>query len=388
MPVRSLFVTVMLTICGLGSQGRSSLNEILEKPIKLINGTSKMTTGGNQNSEPEFKIEDNVGDKITGDDHKFFNSISNDILANTKDYVAAGKTLDEYCSVDGYWKRQRGDLKKLLMFRRIKGKSVSGYDDEIRSKIKELNRKPAKDLFVRSAGIRNYWVEKYIEDEFLSESDCRCVLLLVWLLTDPDAHEKKTDLCELANIPWKTEPDWYGRDYSKVAWLFSENINDFLAMTHMAFEKVIDAKKLLPHQEIETKQITKDSARTLNVKVANSLIKHPKANSEEIAKMVESTAGSVRTVPAWKMRKQLRERYISKQGWKDSDGNMDAISSQEIRAEHLDIYGMFQKYKSEKNVEYPTIQLIAQRLNVTDTQAKELLREAQKLLDFSVDQMD
>jgi hypothetical protein len=49
---------------------------------------------------------------------------------------------------------------------------------------------------------------------------------------------------------------------------------------------------------------------------------------------------------------------------------------------------MFQKYKIEKKFEYPTIQLIAQKLDVTKIRAKEFLREAQSLLDFSSEQIN
>jgi hypothetical protein len=168
----------------------------------------------------------------------------------------------------------------------------------------------------------------------------------------------------------------------------SEDIGRFSVDLNRRKRWIIYTEKLLPKRVIETKQITRGLTENLNVKVANAVIKHPNANSKEIAKMAGSTDGSVRTVSAWKMRKQLRQRYISEKGWKDSKGNMDAISNQEIQAEHFDVYEMFQKYKSEKNVEYPTVLLIAQKLNVTETQAKELLKEAQSLLNFSADRMD
>ena len=129
-----------------------------------------------------------------------------------------------------------------------------------------------------------------------------------------------------------------------------------------------------------------ETEKPLNVRVGNVVIKHQNANSDEIAKMVGSTDGSVRTTPAWKMRKQLRQRYDTEKGWKDSKGNYDAYDSSEIKPEHWDIYEMFQKYKSDKNREYPSIDCIAKKLEVTHSEAKKLLKEAQSILGFSAEE--
>jgi hypothetical protein len=143
-------------------------------------------------------------------------------------------------------------------------------------------------------------------------------------------------------------------------------------------------EKLCPKQNDTPKQ----TEIPLNVRVANSVIRHQKANSVEIAKMVDSTEGSVRTTESWKMRKRLRQRYDTEKGWKNSEGKMDAISSKEILPEHYDIYEMFQKYKSGTNREYPSIDCIAKKLEVTHAEANKLLKEAQSMLGFSADPMD
>lgn len=132
----------------------------------------------------------------------------------------------------------------------------------------------------------------------------------------------------------------------------------------------------------------KKTAKPLNVRVANAVIKHQNANSDEIAKMVESTPGSVRTTPAWKMRKQLRQRYDTKKGWKDKDGNYDAFDASQIAAEHYDVYQMFQDYKSGKNPDYPSIERIADKLEVKEARAKELLKQAQSMLGFEANKID
>ena len=126
----------------------------------------------------------------------------------------------------------------------------------------------------------------------------------------------------------------------------------------------------------------------LNVRVANIIIRYQNAKSPEIAKLVDSTEGSVRTTPAWTMRKQLRDRYDTVKGWKNAEGNMDADATYEIKPEHYDIYGMFQKYKSGENPDYPNIERIAEKLKVKPEIAKTLLKEAKSMLDFEADKID
>ncbi len=121
------------------------------------------------------------------------------------------------------------------------------------------------------------------------------------------------------------------------------------------------------------------NALPLNIRVANVLIKYPNATSGEIAKIVESTNGSVRTTSAWVNRRQLRESCGAPAGWKDSAGNCDAADSAEIKAEYWDIYEMFQQYKSGDGSEYPSVQLVAERLDIDPTEAKRLLCETRSI---------
>ncbi|MBW8036665.1 MAG: hypothetical protein FVQ79_13835 [Planctomycetes bacterium] len=145
--------------------------------------------------------------------------------------------------------------------------------------------------------------------------------------------------------------------------------------------------EIVTEEESPKDEANKKSVKPLNVRVGSIVIKHPKANSEEIAKLVGSTDGSVRTTLAWTMRKQLRQRYDTKKGWKDSEGSMDAYS-EEIQAEHWDIYNMFQDYKSGKNPDYPSIVRIAEKLKVKEARAKEFLKQAKSMLEFEADKID
>ena len=67
------------------------------------------------------------------------------------------------------------------------------------------------------------------------------------------------------------------------------------------------------------KAATVKPKKLLNIRVANVLIKHQRADSADIAKMVDSTPGSVRTTDAWKMRKELQDKYGADLLWDVSD---------------------------------------------------------------------
>lgn len=189
---------------------------------------------------PEMKDKNN---EITVKHHVLFKDIKGDILANSNDYAAAGKWIDEYCSVESYWQKRESKLKQLTKLREYHKKD-SRLHSEIADLKKELKEKQDQSLFKRSANIYDYWIEKNKEDDFLSKSDSRCVLLLTWLMTDPDAHKENTGLCELANIPWDTEPDWEGRSHFKVG-----NIGEFTNMAETAFEKVVSVKDIVKEAE-------------------------------------------------------------------------------------------------------------------------------------------
>ena len=137
----------------------------------------------------------------------------------------------------------------------------------------------------------------------------------------------------------------------------------------------------------ELTEIKPQKVLPLNIRVANVLIKHQRADSAEIAKMVDSTPGSVRTTDAWKMREELQNKYDIKTGWKDAEGNMDTNGTYDIKPEHYDIYGMFQDYKSGKSSDYPNNKRISERLVVTLEIAKTLLREAKSIFDFEADKL-
>lgn len=325
---------------------------------------------------------ENTDNMLIAEQRKLFDDIKADIRSNAKDYKIAGKWVDDYCSAKGYWQRYRDGLKKFLRLYRISGKSPHQYD-EIVDRIVQLRTRPEKPLFVRAAGIYNYWVEKYNDETFLPESDLRCVILLTWLLTDPDAHNINTGLCELALVRWSAEPEPQGRSYSKDIWLCSENIEKFLEMAAVAWKNVILLK-----QDLNNKNgIFKKSPKNLNIRVADIIIKQPQLTSEQIAKLTDTTAGSVRTTAAWKHRKQLQRRYSAKNGYKTDEGDIEVFSD-DVKAEHFDIYEIFQEYKSKKGGGYPSISFIAQKLGISEKQARELLRQARSLLDFSADHMD
>jgi hypothetical protein len=180
---------------------------------------------------------ENTDNMITAEHRILFANIRAEIISNPGDYNSAGQWIDEYCSVDGYWKRYRGELKKLLRLYRISGKSPYQYG-EILDRIKELGNRPSKSLYVRSSGIFSHWAEKYENKTYLSALDCRCVLLLTWLVTDPEAHNENTGLCQLAGLLWNCGNDFECRLFLKTAFFESSYFQTFLEMANVVWEQV------------------------------------------------------------------------------------------------------------------------------------------------------
>jgi len=133
-----------------------------------------------------------------------------------------------------------------------------------------------------------------------------------------------------------------------------------------------------------------------SIRIAKAVRKFQYVTSEVIAKAANTTAGTVRNNPAWKKRKEIwGERNKPRKGSKDEIGTMRAYGTQADtpQAEHYDIYQMFQDYKSGKTAKPPTLTQIANMLSTDDDivsveRAKELLKEAQKLLNFEPNRQD
>lgn len=126
-------------------------------------------------------------DVLTAEDHKLFLDIAKEIRKNPPKYHEAGKWLDEYCSDDAYWQRQQTKLEEshrkktdfpvLENIRRL---------EQIELKIKE-RQSPA--LYIRFKEAQNYLLKKYKNEQFIPEDDAKQIILITWLLTDPDAEK-------------------------------------------------------------------------------------------------------------------------------------------------------------------------------------------------------
>lgn len=140
--------------------------------------------------------------KVTPEDYELFNNIARDIKTNSAKYMEAGKWLDEYCSEDAYWLRQNDNLKKLQS--QIHTLPVEMNIKKLKKEI-EVRRTPA--LLLRYQEAMNNLIEKYEDQQFIPKDDGKCIILITWLLTDPDAEKVDLGVTELEKWSWEPLDD-------------------------------------------------------------------------------------------------------------------------------------------------------------------------------------
>jgi len=164
----------------------------------------------NQNSNHKFSD----GERI------LFKSIADHIQANPNDYKKAGEWLDEYCSKSAYWLRQEDKLGKLKKdHERFPVLTYQEQVDHLENEIKE-RRTPA--LIIRFQEARNYLLDNYRDQEFVSKEIAAKVIIITWLLTDPDAEKKKVGITELETWHWEPIDDVSKMTRGYAGFLFSK----------------------------------------------------------------------------------------------------------------------------------------------------------------------
>ncbi len=139
---------------------------------------------------------------VTPEDYELFIEIAKDIKANPAKYMEAGKWLDEYCSEDAYWQRQKDNLNKLQA--QIHTLPVE-LDTKRLKKEFEVRRTPA--FLIRFQEAKNSLIEKYEDQQFIPEDDGKCIILITWLLTDPDAEKSNFNITQIEKWSWEPMDD-------------------------------------------------------------------------------------------------------------------------------------------------------------------------------------
>lgn len=119
----------------------------------------------------------------------------------------------------------------------------------------------------------------------------------------------------------------------------------------------------------------------LNISVAEVLSKHSDLNSTEIAQLVGSTAGAVRSTKAWKNRKQLKEapRPLPS-GYRDVRTNNIEAEAKSPNENHFTVLELWQRWKKDGNSTPPPVETVAGELEVSEQEAEQIIRETQSLI--------
>ncbi len=155
---------------------------------------------------------------LTSEDYKLFDAIAKDIKNNPTKYIESGKWLDEYCSEDAYWQRQENKLKELReQQKKIPVLPIVQQVKQLEEEI-EIRRTPA--LLVRFQEARGYLLEKYKDQSFIPEDVAKKIIIITWLLTDPDAEKANLGITQFENWSWEPIDDVTGlsRGFAQFLW--------------------------------------------------------------------------------------------------------------------------------------------------------------------------
>jgi len=176
-------------------------------------------------------------EKISQEDHKLFHEIARSIRNNSAKYLEAGKWLDEYCSEDSYWQRKEKKLKKLQQ--KEKEFPVLGNIRHVKQLKEEISLGRTPALLVRFQEARNYLLEKYENEAFIPEKDAVRIILISWLLTDPDTEKSNLNITQLEKWSWEPIDDVtkMSRGYAQFLWS-QEPYDNWMKLLRIAWEKV------------------------------------------------------------------------------------------------------------------------------------------------------
>lgn len=176
---------------------------------------------------------------LTDKGRELFLDIAKDIRKNPARYREAGKWLDEYCSEESYWQRQENKLKELQsQKKRFPALLIVQEVEQLEQEI-ETKRTPA--LLIRFQEARDNLLEKYEDQQFIPEDDARRIILIVWLLTEPDVEETDAGVTELQKWPWEPIDDVtkMSRGYAQFLFFHGGRIyNPWMKLVRIAWAKL------------------------------------------------------------------------------------------------------------------------------------------------------
>jgi len=128
-------------------------------------------------------------DENKDQDRQLFSQIAIDVREHPNRYSRVGKWLDKYCE------GRRKDIKKRRQAL--------------------LHR-----CFLEA---RRYLLDKYKEQDFIPEDEARRIILITWLLTDPDAEKADLNITQFEKWLWEPANSIFGDSRGKASSFWRQN---------------------------------------------------------------------------------------------------------------------------------------------------------------------
>jgi hypothetical protein len=154
-----------------------------------------------------------LGKVFTDDERQLFTKVSNNVKKYSDIYKIAGKWLDGY-DERRFWIERECEFKIANGIRTHKFpiqrfdidedtlKKYEKHADRL-EKILKSEEKPSLVSLLKDA-----WDDleaRYLVSHFLSDNDAKAVILITWLITDPDANHAHLGLTKFENWNWGVE---------------------------------------------------------------------------------------------------------------------------------------------------------------------------------------
>lgn len=216
---------------------------------------------------------DDNQDILTAEDSELFLDIAKELRKNPTKYREAGNWLDEYCSEDAYWQHQQTKLEELQ-----RKKNEFPVLTNIRS-VEQLERKikerQSPALYIRFKEAQNYLLKKYKNEQFIPEDDAKQIILITWLLTDPDAEKADIGITEFEKWLWEPINDItnMSRGTAQSLWVNSrDGYERWMKLVRVARSKL--AECMVETGSLPTKVAKPTFARNLLRNFLRASIKH------------------------------------------------------------------------------------------------------------------
>jgi hypothetical protein len=179
---------------------------------------------------------------VSPEDRELFHKITQEIKDNPGKYHEAGKWLDEYCSEEAYWRRQEKELEELRRKERdFPVWPIPKCVRELEEKMEDRGTPPFLSRFQGFQEARNYLLEKYKDQQFVPDEGARRVILITWLLTDPDAEKADLGITKLEEWLWEPIDDVLemSRSYAQFLWREGGRVYDpWIKLVRIAWAKL------------------------------------------------------------------------------------------------------------------------------------------------------